>query len=80
MAQINKSENFMPGIVAVIHTFGRNFKWNPHVHVLVTEGGAGKKTAWRNINYFHYESLRKRWQKLLLDKLKKNIKTYKKEV
>ncbi len=70
----------MPGIVAVIHTFGRNFKWNPHVHVLVTEGGAGKKTAWRNINYFHYESLRKRWQKLLLDKLKKNIKTYKKEV
>jgi len=51
----------------------------PHVHVLVTEGGAGKKTAWRNINYFHYESLRKRWQKLLLDKLKKNIKTYKKE-
>ncbi|WP_139904953.1 IS91 family transposase [Clostridium thermarum] len=80
MIELNKSESFTPGIVAVIHTFGRDLKWNPHVQVLVTEGGAGKKTAWRNINYFHYESLRKRWQKLLLDELKMKAKTNKKEL
>lgn len=27
------------GIVAVIHTFGADIKWHPHVHLLVTEGG-----------------------------------------
>lgn len=60
MHELNKGESFVPGIVAVIHTFGRDLKWNPHAHVLVTEGGAGKNIVWRNINYFHYEALRKR--------------------
>lgn len=27
------------GIVTVLHTFGADLKWNPHVHLLVTEGG-----------------------------------------
>ncbi len=27
------------GIVAVIHTFGGDLKWHPHIHLLVTEGG-----------------------------------------
>lgn len=27
------------GMVAVIHTFGADIKWHPHVHLLVTEGG-----------------------------------------
>jgi hypothetical protein len=27
------------GMVAVIHTFGGDLKWHPHVHLLVTEGG-----------------------------------------
>jgi hypothetical protein len=27
------------GMVAVIHTFGADLKWHPHVHLLVTEGG-----------------------------------------
>ena len=27
------------GIIAVIHTFGGDLKWHPHIHLLVTEGG-----------------------------------------
>lgn len=27
------------GIVVVLHTFGGDLKWHPHVHLLVTEGG-----------------------------------------
>jgi hypothetical protein len=27
------------GIVAVLHTFGGDLKWHPHLHLLVTEGG-----------------------------------------
>ena len=73
MRDLNKSEEFIPGIVTVIHTFGRDLKWNPHVHMMVTEGGTGNKSAWRHIRYLSYESLRKRWQKLLLDNLEELV-------
>ena len=66
-------------IVTVIHTFGRDLKWNPHVHMMVTEGGKGNITEWRHIRYISYESLRKRWQKILLDEIT-NISGNTKEV
>lgn len=69
----NKKENFTPGIVAVIHTFGRDLKWNPHVHMLVTEGAAGEYTIWKKFSFIPYKMLRKRWQKLLLDALEKKV-------
>lgn len=65
----NKKEEFTPGIVTVIHTFGRDLKWNPHVHMMVTEGGKGNITEWKHIRHFSYEALRKRWQKVLLDEI-----------
>nr|WP_243122383.1 transposase [Clostridium septicum] len=66
MHSLNRKEEFTPGIVTVIHTFGRDLKWNPHVHMMVTEGGRGNITEWRHIRHISYESLRKRWQKVLL--------------
>lgn len=69
MHSLNKREEFTPGIVTVIHTFGRDLKWNPHVHMMVTEGGKGNITEWRNIRHISYEALRKRWQKILLDEI-----------
>ena len=69
MYKQNKKEEFIPGIIAVIHTFGRYLKWNPHIHMMVTEGGKGKLMIWRNFKYFSYEALRKRWQKILLDEI-----------
>ena len=69
MQSQNKSQQFTPGIVTVIHTFGRDLKWNPHVHMMVTEGGKGKTIEWRHIRHFAFEALRKRWQKVLLDEI-----------
>lgn len=65
----NKKENYTPGMITVIHTFGRDLKWNPHVHVLVTEGAAGENIVWKPINFVPYNMLRLRWQKLLLDEI-----------
>ena len=79
MHSLNKKEEFTPGIVTVIHTFGRDLKWNPHVHMMVTECGKGNITEWRHIRYISYESLRKRWQKILLDEIT-NISGNTKEV
>lgn len=29
---VNKSKNFTPGFICVLHTFGRPLEWNPHIH------------------------------------------------
>lgn len=66
---INKSETFTPGIVCVLHTFGRDLKWNPHIHALISEGGAGNFTPWRVVKHFNYTFLRNSFRKVLLDRL-----------
>jgi len=68
-----KKMTYTPGIVAVIHTFGRDLKWNPHVHILVTKGEIGEDLSWKRTNFFPYEMLRKRWRKILLDKIEENL-------
>lgn len=54
----NKSMDFTPGFIMVLHTFGRDLKWNPHIHCLISEGGYSDNGFWRNINYFNYTFLR----------------------
>ena len=65
-ASQNKQEAFIPRIVCCLHTFGRDLKWNPHIHMLVSEGACGKNTPWKPVSFFSYVALRKRWQAILL--------------
>lgn len=60
-------------VIAVLHTFGRDLKWNPHVHCLVAEGYMVTGTSWKKIDYLHYEQLRKSWQFSLLSALKSKL-------
>lgn len=55
----NHKESFSAGMVVSLHTFGRDLKWNPHIHMLITEGAVGKFTKWKRINYFPFTMLRK---------------------
>ncbi len=66
-------ENVTAGIVTVVHTFGRDLSFNPHVHVLVTEGGLGDDAQWVDISFIPYSKLRKQWQYYLLTELKKHL-------
>ena len=36
-----------PAILAVLHTWGRNLVWHPHVHCLVTAGGIAADNTWQ---------------------------------
>lgn len=67
----NKKLQLKPGIITVIHTFGRDLKFNPHIHVLVTEGAMDCHREWRPLEYISYEYLRKSWQKIVMDSMKK---------
>ena len=65
----NHSENFTPGFICVLHTFGRDLKWNPHIHALISEGGAGNFTPWRPVKHFNFTFLRNSFRKVLLEKM-----------
>ena len=52
--KINKSKSFTPGFVAVLHTFGRDLKWNPHIHCIITEGGISNDGIWRRVSHFPF--------------------------
>lgn len=67
--RLNKSEHFTPGFICVLHTFGRDLKWNPHIHALISEGGAGNFTPWRPNTHFDYNFLRRAFRKVLLEQL-----------
>lgn len=69
----NKSELFTPGFICVLHSFGRDLKWNPHIHCLVPEGGVGSSLLWRHKKHFNYKLLRDSFQTALLNELHKRL-------
>ena len=69
----NMSRNFVPGFICVLQTFGRDLKWNPHIHCLISEGGFSDDGFWRNIKHFNYRLLRDSFQTALLNELHKKL-------
>jgi len=47
----------MPGVVAVIQTFGDRINFHPHIHVLITEGGRAPDGAFHHVGRFHDETI-----------------------
>lgn len=69
----SKKENYTPGIIAILHTYGRDMKWNTRIHTIVTEGAMGNTNIFKKFDFISYDALRKRFQKILLDLLEKEI-------
>jgi len=66
-------QKFIPGFFAFLHTFGRDLKFNPHIHILIAEAKMNKLNKLINWNYFDYNALSKRFMKILLDLLKDEL-------
>ena len=60
-----------PGIIMVLHPFGRDLKTNMHVHMLMTEGGITASGEWVEMPYIDYTVIRKKWQYAILTALRK---------
>lgn len=73
-SKINMKEYFKPGFISTLHTFGRDLKWNPHIHVIVTEGASGNISPWRRINHIPFLMLRKVFMTVLLNLIEKSLK------
>ena len=71
--KMNKSKNFTPGFIMVLHTFGRDLKWNPHIHCLISEGGYSDDGFWRNVKHFDYTFLLNAFRTALLNEMESKI-------
>jgi len=69
----SKGKQIELGIILITQTAGRKSTWNPHLHLLVTEGGLDKHNHWHKFYYFDYRILRKKWGYILLTSLKKTL-------
>ena len=71
-AGIETAQN-TPGFFAFLHTFGRDLKWNPHIHILIAELKLGNNNSCVPWKFFDYDALSMRFQRILLNLLSKEL-------
>lgn len=71
VVSIAKRQRLKIGTTIVIHTHGRSGIFNPHIHVIMTDGGMNvQKGKWVELGYFPYDIIHKKWQYHLLTMIK----------
>ena len=69
-----KKLDITPAFISIIHTFGRNLCFNPHIHMILLDGGISNNTKrFIKIDFFSYPSFRKRFMKVLLDMIENDV-------
>ena len=58
------------GIIAIVHYTGRRMNYNPHIHVLVTEGCIDNRNHWKPYYYFDYIKVNAYWKYEVLTKFR----------
>jgi hypothetical protein len=57
------NKSYIPGITMVLHTFGRDLKFNPHIHMLLTCGGLSLDySSWVNNFFIPHQALKPVWR------------------
>ena len=63
---IAKGQPIKAGYIVVLQTAGRAATYNPHLHVLMTDGGLAGEGAWQALGYIAYDLLHRKWQAQVL--------------
>ncbi|MFQ5459123.1 MAG: IS91 family transposase [Myxococcota bacterium] len=67
-----RQRGYRPGLISVLHTFGADLKWNPHIHVIITCGGISlDETRWLENRYLPWQCLKPMYRYAFLRELKK---------
>jgi hypothetical protein len=61
------------GYIVVLQTAGRVANYNPHLHVLMTDGGLTEEGEWQALGYIPYEVLHRKWQWHVLEMVKTRL-------
>lgn len=68
-----KREKVEVGMMVGVHTFGATMNFNPHIHVLSTEGGMTTEGKMKHVGFIPYEMMRKRWRRKVTKMLRKKL-------
>ncbi|MBM3861881.1 MAG: transposase [Verrucomicrobia bacterium] len=74
VAQWRPKKKIKIGIMSVLQVHGRAGNPNPHLHMVVSEGGVDQWGQWQAVSYFDTKKLRKLWQYQVLTALKKAVR------
>lgn len=66
----HKQLDYLPGAIAILHTFGKGLKWHVHFHVLITAGGL-RNGSWVPNSYLDENYLKQTWKAKMLQGLRK---------
>jgi len=69
-----KGRKIIPGMIAVIHFIGRGLNYNPHIHMLATEGGLNKVGNWEPLDFFPYKMMNECWKAEILRRFRFHMK------
>ena len=60
--EVARQKGLLPGIFTALHTFGRDLKYNVHVHLSVTRGGiSNDQSTWKTL-YFAKRLVMPQWR------------------
>ena len=62
------------GFISTLHSFGRDMKWHPHIHVLVAEKTIDNFGTHKKFSYFNFVSLKKGFMFQLFSLISKKLK------
>lgn len=66
-----QQRGYRPGLILVLHTFGAEINWNPHIHVIITCGGLSiNETKWIVNRYLPWNCIRPMYRYAFLHEFK----------
>lgn len=65
-------KEILVGVIVVLHPFGKDMKFQPHLHLIITEGGFDKRKDFVKIEFVPADGFRKSWQFRILKKLQEH--------
>lgn len=68
-----KREKVEVGMMIGLHTYGATMNFNPHTHVMITEGGLTNEGKMKRVGFIPYEMMRKNWQTKVIKMLRKKL-------
>lgn len=68
--ETGRRAGFLPGCFSVIHTWGRDQQWHPHIHLSTTAGGVTDNHSWKKIQ-FYARNVMPMWRYRLTDLLRR---------
>src|SRR3989338_2573841 len=69
-----KKGELLPGIIAVLHPYGRDIGFRPHVHCIATEGGFNDKDEFVSLeDWIPYNTLHIQWRDSVIENFKRHL-------